>query len=216
MHLQSLLIHSKNSSTGLEFAKNFLKQKGVSNFDITLISEEKTIGIGDIRSFQSKIFLKPSQGKEKGIIIDSTNGITTEAQNSLLKVLEEPPNNTYIMLVTSNKEIFLPTILSRCKLIELENKESTDLDKFKETLNDLSKKGIGERLKLAQDFSKDKNQAITFIENLILTAREDMKKNLDHSQENSLILKKLQAGYLVIKITNANLRLALENIFLSL
>ncbi len=217
--MHSILIASKNSAIGLEYALDFLKKRGISKFDVVIVSPEKTIGIGDIRNFQSQIFLKPSQGKEKGVVINAANGITTEAQNSLLKVLEEPPANTYILIIALSKDSFLPTILSRCKVIELSDNEVKNLDEFDKTLEKLLKAGVEERLKLAQDIAKDKDMALLWIEGLILTIRKILKeKQNDNSDLKDYLIKieKLQKGYQIIKNTNANLRLALENILLSL
>ena len=63
--------------------------------------------------------LKPFKGKTKVVVIQSYESITKEAQNALLKVLEEPPANTLIIILTLKKEFLLPTILSRCKIINL-------------------------------------------------------------------------------------------------
>jgi len=217
--MHSVLIASKNSATGLEYALGFLKKEGISKFDVVIVSPEKTIGIGDVRNFQSQIFLKPSQGKEKGVVINAANGITTEAQNSLLKVLEEPPANTYILIIALSKDSFLPTILSRCKVIELIDNEVKNLDEFDKILEKLLKAGLGERLKLAQDIAKDKDSALLWIEGLILAIRGKLKEkqNSNADLQTYLIkIEKLQKGYQIIKNTNANLRLALENILIDL
>ncbi|MCL4354664.1 hypothetical protein M1349_04335 [Patescibacteria group bacterium] len=217
--MHSILIASKNSATGLEYALDFLKKKEISKFDVVIVSAEKTIGIGDVRNFQSQIFLKPSQGKEKGVIIDAATGITTEAQNSLLKVLEEPPANTYIIIIALNKDAFLPTILSRCKIIELNENETKNSNEFEEILEKLLKAGVGERLKIAQDVAKEKDSALLWVEGLILATRKKLKEKEIKSTDLDKYLikmKRLQKGHEVIKNTNANLRLALENILLSL
>lgn len=210
--MHSLIIVSKDNKGAEKTAIDILKGKKISPFDISLISEEKTIGIPQIRNLQEKIYLKPSQGEEKGIIINAETGITTEGQNALLKVLEEPPQNTYIIIVVGNKDLLLPTVLSRCKIIENSREEIKDLNLYKNFLDNIRDKGVGERLKLAQDLSKDKREAIEYLENLIMAARQEMVKQ----KASYLIVKKLQKSYLIIKNTNANLRLALENLFLSL
>lgn len=215
--MHSILITSKNADAGLDYALNFFKKREISKFDIVIISPEKTIGIGDVRNFQSQIFLKPSQGKEKGVIINAAKGITTEAQNSLLKVLEEPPANTYILIIALSKDVFLPTVLSRCKVIELNDNKVINLDEFDKTLEKLLKTGVGERLKLAQDIAKDKDNALLWIEGLILATRNKLKQEQSNNlQDYLIVIKKLQKGYGIIKNTNANLRLALENLLLSL
>ncbi len=217
--MHSILIASKNSAIGLEYALDFLKKRGISKFDVVIVSPEKTIGIGDVRNFQSQIFLKPSQGKEKGVVIDAKNGITIEAQNSLLKVLEEPPANTYIIIIALNKDAFLATILSRCKIIELSDNEIKDFDELNKTLEKLLKAGIGERLKIAQDIAKDKDIALLWIEGLILATRIKLKEKQNSNndlRDYLIMIKKLQKGYEIIKNTNANLRLALENLLIDL
>lgn len=226
--MQSILISSKDKEKGKDKAIEISKKRGIDDIDINIFEFEKAVGIDDIRSIQQKIFLKPIRSLEKSALLMAFQGLTIEAQNSMLKLLEEPPNNTIVILVVSDKESLLPTILSRCVVIELES----ELKVHKNTsayLNILiSPNGVGERLKIAQDLSKEKEEALGFLENLIIAARkkliQDINKNdLNHlSKKKSLIslylniLISLQRTHTVIKTTNVNLRLALENLFLNL
>ena len=70
-----------------------------------------------IRNLQSDIVIKPHK-KYKIYIIDKAEKMTVEAQNALLKTLEEPPEYAIIILVTNNKEGLLPTIRSRCEIVK--------------------------------------------------------------------------------------------------
>lgn len=206
--MQSILISSKNKESGRKEAEKIFKDLEIHKFDITILEYEKAVGIQNVREIQQKIYLKPLKSEVRIILIDATTGITIEAQNALLKTLEEAPDATLIIVQVLNAEEILPTILSRCKVIELSSKkENVDTSRALKILN--SEDGIGNRLKLAQDLSKDKNEALDFLESLIIDLRKDLVLNYK-------AVKSVQKFHTVIKTTNVNLRLALENLFLSL
>lgn len=205
--MQSVLISSKNKELGREEAEKIFRELKIDKFDIAIFEFEKAIGIQDIRELQKGIYLKPVRSEIKGILIDATNAITIEAQNALLKTLEEAPEDTIIIMQVMSAEEILPTILSRCKIIELKSKkEIIDVSKF---IKILSSNGVGEKLKLAQDLAKDKNESLDFLENLIIGGRKNLV-------ENYRIIKMVQKFHTIIKTTNVNLRLALENLFINL
>ena len=77
------------------------------------------IGIDQIRQAQRDASLKPFEGRYRIFVIDGAEHLTEEAANSLLKVLEEPPEQVVIVLVASDAGTLLPTIVSRCHQIEL-------------------------------------------------------------------------------------------------
>jgi DNA polymerase-3 subunit delta' len=77
------------------------------------------IGIDDIRWLQRLANLPPYEGKYKVFIIDDAEYLSTEAANSLLKILEEPPQRVVWLLLAAEEEHLLPTIISRCQRLEL-------------------------------------------------------------------------------------------------
>ena len=90
--------------------------------DIIKVMHEKpaTIGVEDIRvGINDNILIKPYASKYKIYIINEAEKMTVQAQNALLKTLEEPPEYAVIMLLTSNLEAMLPTILSRCVVLNM-------------------------------------------------------------------------------------------------
>lgn len=216
MTMNSLIIVSKNRQSIDKYLDDFLISKKIENVDRDLNTFEKAVGIPDIRALQQKLYFKPLKSKDKAVIIDAPAGLTTEAQNSLLKILEEPPENTFILLVVSTKNTLLPTVISRCKIVELkEDAREKDFSESYKILDTLSSTGIGEKLKIAQDFSKTKDEAVIFLENLILASRE---KLLENPADGKMLktLKGFQKTHAIIKSTNAAPRLTLENLFLSL
>ena len=84
---------------------------------IEITPDGNSIKIAQIRKLQSDILVKPYKSY-KIYVIDEAQKMTVEAQNALLKTLEEPPKYTIIILITNNKESLLDTIKSRCEIIK--------------------------------------------------------------------------------------------------
>ncbi len=215
--MQTFIISSKNLQQAQAYVQKVCDQTRINTFDRQLLEFEKALGIEDVRSIQRKIFLKPFKGSVKAVTVSLINGITLEAQNAMLKILEEPPANTLIFLITDNYQTLLPTIQSRAKIIVLKTEEAQiSRNGLKEIL---SIKGAGDSLYLAQTVSEDKNEAILWLESAILAARERMLSSLS-DPEQSLRLRKLihmlELAHYDLKTTNVNPRLCLENLFLNL
>jgi DNA polymerase-3 subunit delta' len=78
-----------------------------------------TIKIDQIRAMQREVALSPHEGRWKVYIIRQMERATTEAANCLLKTLEEPPAQVILMLTASDMDQLLPTIISRCQVLNL-------------------------------------------------------------------------------------------------
>lgn len=90
--------------------------------DIIYLTHEKpaSIGVDDVRTqLVDDIVIRPYSSRYKVYIIDEAEKLTTQAQNAILKTIEEPPAYAVIIFLTSNAGIFLPTILSRCVMLNL-------------------------------------------------------------------------------------------------
>ena len=90
--------------------------------DIIYVTHEKPniISVDDIRhQLNNDIVIKPYSSKYKVYIIDEAEKMNIQAQNALLKTIEEPPSYAVILLLTTNADSFLPTILSRCITLNL-------------------------------------------------------------------------------------------------
>ncbi|HGM3506176.1 TPA: ATP-binding protein [Clostridioides difficile] len=102
-----------------ELSKLLLDYENLENSpDYVLIKPDgNSIKIAQIRNLQSDIVVRPHK-EYKIYVINNAEKMTVEAQNALLKTLEEPPNYAIIILVTNNKESLLETIKSRCDIIK--------------------------------------------------------------------------------------------------
>ena len=98
------------------------KALGKNHPDIIYVNHEKpgTISIDEIREqLISDVSIKPYCSPHKIYIIPDAEMMTVQAQNALLKTIEEPPSYAVILLLTTNPDAFLPTILSRCVQLKL-------------------------------------------------------------------------------------------------
>ena len=101
--------------------------------DIIHVTHEKpnTISVEDIRTqVNNDILIKPYQGPYKIYIISEADLMTPQAQNALLKTIEEPPEYAVIFLLTENAQMLLPTITSRCVMLKLRNIKDTLIRKY--------------------------------------------------------------------------------------
>ena len=107
-----------NDSKPCGKCKSCIEFESSNNPDFEIIEPDgNSIKIEQIRELIKKVYEKPIVSNKKVYIINESNLMTKEAQNSLLKTLEEPPEYVTIILIASNENLFLPTIKSRCTKI---------------------------------------------------------------------------------------------------
>ena len=132
--------------------------------DLKIIEPIKnSIKIEQIREMRKEIGLKPFKNKKKIYIIDKAEKMTLEASNCLLKTIEEPPYYAIIILICSRIDPILPTIVSRCQIInfglitsikikELSLSKIKNIEKEKaEIISKLAQGSIGKAFKLLTD-----------------------------------------------------------------
>ena len=101
--------------------------------DIIRVTHEKpnSISVDDIRTqVNNTVDIKPYQGPYKVYIIPQADMMTPQAQNAILKTIEEPPSYGVFLLLTENAETLLPTINSRCVMLKLRNIKDTLIKKY--------------------------------------------------------------------------------------
>ncbi len=184
-----------------------------------------SIGIEQIRELEHRIMLRPYQSPWSVLIINSANLLTTEAQHALLKTLEEPPPHVKIILEAQITDVFLPTILSRCEVISLENSQiyrNEDLLVCLEIIKKISGETIGHKLNSIDSIAKTKEEADIWIDTalsavhmLFETKNNTYRKHMENFPQTSIV--KLLRGLLDARISlaaNVNYKLVLDHIFL--
>lgn len=187
-------------------------------FEINKDSTE-SIKIDEIRNMQEKIIERPITSSKKVYVINNAENMTVEAQNCLLKTLEEPPEFITIILVANNENTILPTIKSRCTKVaftEENAKELSEEDKQRyETLEkifgNIEKYKSIDLLNKVDVLYKDKDnifESLDFI-NIILIkkAKENIKyvNYIDYVEETKNKLK-----------SNSNYDMCIDNLILKI
>lgn len=96
-----------------------------------VIHEKASIGVDDIRlQINNDIGVKPYASPYKIYILDEAEKMTEQAQNALLKTIEEPPEYAVLLLLTNNVNAFLPTILSRCVLLNFKTVGKEEIKRY--------------------------------------------------------------------------------------
>ena len=181
----------------LSFAKTLLcKSKGLEpcnecnsclkfdNFnhpDFTLIEPEKGIIKKEkIDDILNNINIAPLESQRKIIVIDDSHSMRVETQNALLKTLEEPPHYMNIILITSNSNNIIPTILSRCQVItfypipkdKIEKLLVSDYDKTEEEANFIAhftNGSLGKSIAYSKskDFFEQRDETLAVIDQIV-------------------------------------------------
>lgn len=127
------LLCEKHRSDPCNECHSCIQAESGNHPDIIRVTHEKpnTISVDDIREqVNNTIDIKPYQGPYKIYIIPEADRMTAQAQNALLKTIEEPPKYAVIFLLTENAKLLLPTINSRCVMLKLRNIKDTLIKKY--------------------------------------------------------------------------------------
>lgn len=180
--------------------------------EIDLEGEKKSIGIGEVKRGIKFVAEKPYQESYRYLIIFNADKLTTEAQNSLLKTLEEPPVHTYIFLLSQASGNLLDTITSRCKILKLSNGPTDFSDKGAGKLITMT---IGERMVVAEELSKEeKSYIINYLNDVISFLRTNGNKSNPGNLGEKL--ERIANRVKDLEHTNVNTRLALEELFMNI
>ena len=112
---------------------------GSGSVDVTVLGlpeDRKTIGIGTVRDLKYRASVQPQELPCQIFIIRDAHTMTPEAQNSLLKILEEPPAGVYIFLLCDSASHLLPTVRSRAPVLRMQVFEENELGELLVRRND--------------------------------------------------------------------------------
>lgn len=175
--------------------------------DIITINHLTGWGIDQIRRLKIITLNRPIKANARAIIIHQAQNLTQPAQNSLLKILEEPPPANTIILLTNNLASLSDTIKSRCQIFRLNSNQINPSSQFT-----ISNK-IGDNLNLSSQLSQHKDICIDTIKNQIVFFQKQLIKKpcLDLKHKIRLLQKSLS-----MINSNVNPTSALDFFFLSL
>jgi hypothetical protein len=160
--------------------------------------------IADLKEFKS--FTKINLDRKTTIVIHNFGSATIETQNGFLKSLEEPQEKLSFILISNSLEGVLPTILSRCEVIEINSNSNIQIDTNTEkTITEFLDSQVGNRLSFISKI-KDRQEAIEFISNVLIIGKKRLEKEpqiwelLDYANKTLKALK--QNGNVQLQLTN--------------
>lgn len=179
-----------------------LKPYRKSHPDILFLSAQEKLGIAQARKIKDHFSLKPHSAKGRTVIIEDASLMTEEAQNALLKTLEELPGEAEFILAASSESALLPTILSRCRIEYLSGNPSSE--------------NTSHNIEQLQSFSKE--QRFEYVERI--KNREDLLYYLLQYFRSNIVkyphfLAKVLQAYKWHK-QNVNIRAILEYLMLEM
>lgn len=174
-----------------------------------------SLGVEAIRRLRQFLALKPFQHQQKNVLIQAEY-LTPEAQNALLKTLEEPPCSTTLVLTCFEPSFLLPTIVSRCQIIQLPSRSQIALSSeesatIAETLRQLEKLSLNEKLALWESLGiyKDRQSAENWLNKLTFILRQQMLDNLSSGLKFVAKLKLIEEAKKQLQ-ANCNVRLVMD------
>ena len=151
-------------------------------------SEKASLGIDEVRRIIEEVSKKPYEGDRKVIIIHGGDKLTVQAQNAMLKTIEEPPKGVYIILLTESLELLLDTIKSRCQIYKLTPLSKNDMLKYLESIGETDENRISAALAYAEGIPgrADRilnDEELDKLRNLII----DLLNEVNNRNENSVL-----------------------------
>lgn len=204
--MQPKIIISKNKGTRDKAIWDILRESDITktNSDLLLLEDEKT-GIAQIKQLIKHLSTKPFGNTAKSVVILEGSNISPDAQNALLKTLEETPGDSIILIGADSEDRFLPTVLSRCLILNYESGIMNQESKF--DLSQILNSSIEERFEIVEK-SADKEQ-------LLNDLTEGYRKKVLMGEGSGEFLDELLQAQ-IWKQSNVNIRTILEYLMLKL
>ncbi len=205
-YMISILLVTDDKKEVKKYLKTISK-KGDLFFEITPLTSEYSINEVKEVVKETKIYFK----QKRIYLFQDFHLSSLEAQNTFLKVLEEPPHQVQFILTTNNPNSLLATIRSRTKIINLENKPVLGLDKNIETaLLTLIKEKKLNILSNIKFISKTKEDGLKILDQIILF----FKNRLTSDKNSPLILKEILKKKSLMESNNLNPQLTIDHILI--
>ncbi len=221
------------------FAKNIVCENGINcqgcagcalfesgnHPDVISIGGGGRIKIAEIRGLNKKLNLKPYQAGHKIAIIKDAHQMTDESANAMLKLLEEPPEKSIIILTAEDKALLPETIVSRSQVVDfgINGVQQEDFGSASDAREILQPSSVAEKFNIIQKYGKDKAMAgnlmdclETILRQAILAQNRTGKETAGIHEAEALPLLLLLARSRQYLNNNLSIRFVLENLALNI
>lgn len=175
--------------------------------DLLFFEDAQKLGVKEAKEVLEHLSLKPYSANFRGVVLISAQNLTSDAQNALLKILEEPPPKGVIILSATSENKLLGTVLSRCQVIQLNGGQSIFVNQFESEIERLFGLSLEERFKLIEELE----QREEFLKCLINFTSKRLKEDLSLTHFAKVLLEAEKYAN-----QNGNIRAILEYLMLNL
>lgn len=185
--------------------------------DLLYFPSDSKLGVAQAKEIREFFSIKPYQAKGRVVVMEDAGKLTMEAQNALLKTLEEPPEEAILILGADSETNFLPTILSRCEIVTIRGTDlvarglTTD-EVYTKDIANLLTQDIAERFEYIEKL-KDQKKREAFLKALTVYFHQDLRSY--SSGGNTDFLRELLQAEEWAE-TNVNIRGILEYLMLKM
>ncbi len=219
--LGTILIYGGDIKNRVQKAEELISEISIPlnpNADLFKLENEpdkKSIGIKEVKNAINWLSDKPFSAPNKCLFIPQAEKLTLDAQNSLLKTLEEPPSKSLIILSTKRAEDLIQTVLSRCRKISCEKTENEARETNQPLFASIIGKDLADKLALSQEFSKLER---TEVAEILSDWEREIHTNLTKIENSTLInaYNVIREVRMDIEKTNVSLKFALDFLFVQI
>lgn len=186
--------------------------------DVHILDGEgkSSLGIEDVKKLQSEMVFTPFEERVQTAIINEAQKLTVQAQNSILKTLEESSDTTLYILVVNNEKVLLPTILSRSRKIY--TKDEKEVTKDIENIKRILDMELVDIFKYIEEISKEKSKVDDLLKDMELYFQSLLEERIREGEGYTEVAKNIEQISIAQKRikANGNKKLVLENLLLHL
>lgn len=221
----SHIIVSSDKNAQETFIAGFIKDHEIHHIDVSRLTNE-SVTIADVRLLIISLSRAPYASPCKIAVING-DGITPEAQQALLKTLEEPPPRTFLLISVASIDTLLPTIVSRTTVTMLSS-EKIDGEIENASQNEtfwkkIFKTSIGSRMEITSSLTKNREELTHWLEEQIIWNRQELLNFYIQSDNPTLpavslyrqLMENLQKARLSVQ-KNISLKLVIDHLFIKL
>lgn len=154
-------------------------------------------GIDTIRGIRQRVNLRPMAGESRVYLIDECHKLTNDAQNAMLKVLEDTPEHAYFMLCTTDPNKLLSTVLGRCSEVKLRNIPDSQLEAHLKWVCSQEKKKVKDEIldKIVENADGSARKALVILDAVLKHETEEEQRNaISHTVLDKELAFKLAMG----------------------
>lgn len=217
--MQTYLLVSSNIKEITRYIEKLKRDLSISPFAYEEIVPDPSIGIEAVRAIKQSLSRKPLDGKNRFIALFDFDRATLVAQQAILKILEEPPPQSYLVLITKNTLTLLPTIISRCQIVKLKDTEvlsHSDTESALALIYNVCKSSKGQRILLSQQMTKTKEDVLKTLTDMLYAFEQLLYSNPEGKlsfREIATMIVKTEAALGFVK-RNINYKATLDIFFL--